>query len=71
MSKVLLVLALVVSMIAPAMADEVEVKQVYNDWNEINKIYIMTDPVRHKFCYIVTPQNNAVQMFCFPIEESK
>lgn len=71
MNKILVVLALVFGFITKAVADDVVITQIYNDWNEINKIYVMTDPVRHKFCYIITPQNDAVQMFCFPLEESK
>lgn len=71
MYKILLAIALIFGAALAAHAGEVTVEQVYNEYDAIDKIYVMTDPVRHKFCYIVTPQSDAVQMFCFPIEESK
>lgn len=71
MNKILLTLALVLGTMASAKADEVVIKKVYDGWNEVNKIFTMTDNTNHKFCYIVDNSSGSVGMYCFDKNDSK
>lgn len=71
MKTILLTLALFVGTMGAANADEVAVKEVYNGWDAVNKIFIMQDEQNHKFCYIVSNSSGSVGMYCFDKESSK
>lgn len=75
MKRILLTLAIVLGTMATASAAqdirEVQVEQVYDGWNVVNKIYTMTDEKNHKFCYIVNNSSDSVGIYCFDKESSK
>ena len=52
-------------------ADKVQVDEVYDGWGDIDKIYVMTDTERNKYCYVVS-NSQRVAMQCFDkVEEKK
>lgn len=71
MKRILLTLVLVFGTMGAANADEVQVEQVYDGWDAVNKIFIMQDDQNHKFCYIVSNSGGSVGMYCFDKESSK
>ena len=69
MKKILLTLCLMFGIVGTVQA--VKVETIYNEWTEIDKIYLITDEERGVMCYLVSPSNDRTTMECLPIQEAK
>jgi hypothetical protein len=68
MKKLVVILALVmISSVSSAADGKPDVKEIYDGW-DVDKIYVMTDIERGKWCYIVR-DTGRVGLQCFDIKE--
>lgn len=73
MKKVILLCLLVmvssVSFGADLSDQKPTVEKIYDGW-DLDKVYVMTDPQRNKWCYVLR-DNGRVGIQCFDIKEEK